>query len=66
MTSTVKVTAHCGDDKVVVITLTTPGQAAGELHSLTNGESKEFTVYDERVVTVREALLNPPVPPENA
>jgi len=54
MTSQVVVTAHCADDKEVVITVNT--ETGNETYFLKNKESTDFAVYDDRVVTVKEQL----------
>ena len=51
MTSTVKVTAHCSDDKHVEVSLNGETQAV-----IQNGESKDFYVYDDREISVKEVL----------
>lgn len=49
MTSSVKVTAHCGNGKQVEVKLN--GQVAEVLE---NGESIEFHIYNDREVSARE------------
>ncbi len=48
MTTTIKVSAHCADDKEVHIVID------GEVIILQNGEEFETTVYDERCCSVQE------------
>ena len=52
MTSTVKVTAHCASTKEVHVEIA--GIKAIEKYTLQDGESKEFYVYDNRIVVVNE------------
>ncbi len=49
VTSSVKVTAHCGSNKQVEVKLN--GQIAEVLE---DGESIEFNIYDDREVSARE------------
>lgn len=49
MTSSVKVTAHCGNEKQVEVKLNGENQ-----HTLNNGESVELYIYDDREISARE------------
>lgn len=55
MTSIVKVTAHCGSDKEVVIKVVNDVQGTSHPHqTLQNRESTEVSVYDDWRVEVME------------
>lgn len=57
MTTTVTVSAHCGDDKQVVVTVD-PGTGHDSVVStLKNGESNEFTIYDDISVRAKEVYI---------
>lgn len=57
MTSTVKVTAHCGDKREVKITLIDFGGEVREtIVKLQDGQSYECVVYDTRSVSIEEPL----------
>lgn len=57
MTSSVKISAHCADNKEVVVRLFDADQnAIVEEVILKNGESKEILIYDNRAVTTHERL----------
>lgn len=52
MTTTVKIDAHCSDDKEVHVSIS---DARGdEALILQNGESGEVYAYDDRVISVKE------------
>lgn len=54
MTSRVTVSAHCRDELEVEV-LEVNGSGTAQLTKLQNGESKDFYVYDDREITVKEA-----------
>ena len=56
MTTTVTVSAHCDHEKtkVVVALSASPIQRGEELTILEDGDVKDFVVYDDRKITVRE------------
>lgn len=57
MTSINRISAHCSDDKVVVVKIS--DYATGEVLEKTvlrNGESKEVLMYDDRTVLTFERL----------
>jgi len=62
MTSQVKVSAHCSDDKEVVVTVAgiidhaTGAAGIIEEFTLQNGESAERSIYDSRSVSFVEVL----------
>lgn len=58
MTSTVKVSAHCAHTKEVRVQLNGVPEA-----TLQDGETRDFYVYDERVVTVQEVVKDASVQP---
>jgi len=53
MTTQVTVTACCSEDKEVKVYLM-EGEVESEDHTLQNGESKDFYVYDDREISVLE------------
>lgn len=62
MTSSVKASAHCADEKEVVvrvINMSTNEQL--EEYVLQNGEVKEVYVWDDRAVITHERLKDMPV-----
>ena len=62
MTSNVKVSAHCSDDKEVRVTVTgITNHATGEVgvieeFTLQNGESAERAIFDSREIQATEVL----------
>lgn len=54
MTTNVKVEAHCAYDKEVVISINS--ENTGEVHTLKDGESGEWVVYDDLKITVNERV----------
>lgn len=54
MTTTVKIEAHCSDDKEVSVSINSV--QSGENHKLQDGEAGEYIVYDDREITVKEVL----------
>lgn len=62
MTSIVKVSAHCSDDKEVRVTITgvtdhgTGAVGVIEEFTMQNGESADRAIYDSRVINVVEVL----------
>lgn len=62
MTSQVKISAHCSDEKEVIVTIAgIVDNATGESgiieeFTLQNGESAERSIYDSRSVTAVEVL----------
>lgn len=60
MTSIVKVAAHCSDNKEVHVVVSR-GDEVVETHVLQNGETKEFLIYDDRVVSSYELVKEAPV-----
>lgn len=61
MTSTVTVAAHCGDDKHVEVTVF--GDGHPKFSSVKNGESQEYTIFDDISVSAKESSTPPPAPP---
>lgn len=59
MTYTVKVTAHCADDKVVHVVKQNAAGTVGETLNLKNGDSWEVVVYDDFTVNVSEFESKP-------
>ena len=55
MTSTVKISAHCSDEKEVKITLV-GFDGAEKVVKLPNGEEASFYIYDHRSIAVEETL----------
>ena len=55
MTSTVKIAAHCADDKEVKITITNY-EGVPWVIRLQNGEVYDTNVFDNRAVAVEEVL----------
>lgn len=53
MTSTVSISAHCGDMKEVHVVVTDAGSLVEEF-DIANGEKAERYAYDNRVIAVRE------------
>lgn len=57
MTSTVTITAHCSDDKEVVIQKgDIKDKNPSEIIKLQDGETYEEYVYDDQAVTVHEQV----------
>lgn len=62
MTSQVKISAHCSDDKEVLVTVagiinhSTGETGIIEEFTLQNGESAERAIYDSRSVTSAERI----------
>lgn len=57
MTSRIEVFAHCADNKeVIVLETDNVDPAINERTILQNGESENFMVYDNKVITVQELL----------
>jgi len=58
MTSTVTVTAHCAEDKEVVINVAEQSETSGSngVYILQDGETWEDVVYDNREITVKERV----------
>lgn len=54
MTTSVKVTACCSTDKEVIVSINS--EQTGETHTLQNGESEEYFVYDDREITAKEVM----------
>ena len=56
MTSTVTVSAHCGEDKEVFVLITDyfEGKETNNSEILQNGDTKIFYVYDNRTIRVGE------------
>ena len=55
MTTAVFVRAHCATNKEVKITISAP-DTADEVVTLQDGEKFERSVYDEKVISVKEVL----------
>lgn len=55
MTTSVKVTAHCSNDKQVRISKSYPDGVSPDI-VIQNGESNEQVVYDDWVISVKEEL----------
>ncbi|MDD3885151.1 MAG: hypothetical protein PHW66_09530 [Gallionella sp.] len=55
MTSTVTISAHCGDAKEVHVVVTEAGSLVEEFN-IANGEKAERYAYDDRVIAVREVV----------
>jgi hypothetical protein len=55
MTSSVKVSAHCGDNKKVQINVVEHDGVENTIY-LENGETTEISVYDEKSVSVKEVV----------
>lgn len=55
MTSTVTISAHCGDAKEVHVVVTDAGSLVEDFH-IANGEKAERYAYDDRVIAVREVV----------
>jgi hypothetical protein len=53
MTTTVKVSAHCADDKQVRVTVSGDNNVEPP-QFIQNGEEAQVVVYDDRVVRIRE------------
>ena len=56
MTTTVKIEAHCSDNKEVSVNISEGTEDSGRVFTLQNGEIAERYVYDERTISVREIL----------
>ena len=56
MTTTVKVEAHCADNKEVIVTITSPNGETAKEKILQNGESFQDVVYDLKEISVKEVL----------
>lgn len=57
MTTTVIVQAHCSSDKEVQVRISDEAtDLVLEAVTLQNGESRQFVVFDDRDLTVREVL----------
>lgn len=57
MTSTVRVLAHCSDDKeVVIIETDNVDPSINKRTIIQNGDTYETAIYDNRVVTTQEVL----------
>lgn len=57
MTSQVKVSAHCADNKEVVVRVFNVATDQGiEEFTLQNGESREVLIYDDRAVATHERV----------
>ena len=54
MTTNVVVTAHCSEDKEVVVSINS--ENTGEVHTLKDGESGEWVVYDDLEISVKERV----------
>lgn len=52
MTTSVKVDAHCSTTEEVKITINSDNEA--EEYTLQDGESGEYSVYDDKVISVKE------------
>lgn len=61
MTSTVKVSAHCGDDKHVEVSIASDEGVS--LAVVKNQDSEDFTFYDEVCISVREVDVPNADPP---
>lgn len=55
MTSTVTISAHCGDAKEVHVVVTEAGSLVEEFN-IANGEKAERYAYDDRVISVKEVV----------
>lgn len=55
MTSTIKIQAHCTDDKEVKITITNY-DGAGFVIRLQDGEVYETVIYDHRAIAAEEIM----------
>lgn len=55
MTSTVTISAHCGDAKEVHVVVADAGSLVEEFN-IANGEKAERYAYDDRVIAVREVV----------
>ncbi len=55
MTSNVTVNAHTPSD--VVVRVLVDANDGVENHILTDGQSKEFTIYDDRTLAIQETPL---------
>lgn len=62
MTSVVKISAHCSDNKFVRVTLS-DGDQVKETVELKNGESVEKYIYDNLAVSVCEVTVEGTAPP---
>lgn len=56
MTTTVKIEAHCSDDFVVEVVTHGTGSETATVQTLNDGETFESSVYDQKIITVRERL----------
>ena len=56
MTTHVKVLAHCSVEKQVRVQLNEKDELVSEV-VMQNGETKDFYVYDSRVISVKEELI---------
>lgn len=55
MTTTVKIEAHCTNDKEVIVVLQ-DGDKEIEVFSLQDGEKADRVVFDNRYIVVREQM----------
>lgn len=56
MTSQVKITAHCSDDKMVAVVRINTATNEETITELQNGDSMEFSIYDDWGVVTQEVL----------
>lgn len=62
MTSKVVISAHCGDDKQVMLVQSGAwnGEAREELTFIPNDETRELVFYDDMMISMREVKATYP------